>query len=110
MAQALFESVVSMSHEQAPSLTDEISSAATGAMPRGITKQPGAAILPTASIRSGGVGARDSLEAGDASIHELADSIAVSGIIAPIVVREVGAREFEVIAGERRLMAARLLR
>jgi ParB family transcriptional regulator, chromosome partitioning protein len=104
------ESMDSIRQEQAPSLPNEIRSAATRAMPRGITEEHGAAILPTASIRSGGFGARASLEAGDTSIHELADSIAVSGIIAPIVVREVNPREFEVIAGERRLMAARLLR
>ncbi len=41
-------------------------------------------------------------------LKELADSIRESGIVQPIVVRQVGGR-YQVIAGERRLRAARLL-
>ena len=42
----------------------------------------------------------------DASIAELAASIRASGLIQPIIVRAVG-KEFQLIAGERRLRAAR---
>ncbi len=41
-------------------------------------------------------------------IRELADSIAENGLICPISLRKVG-RRYEMIAGERRLMAFRLL-
>lgn len=42
----------------------------------------------------------------DASIAELAASIRASGLIQPIIVRQVG-KEYQLIAGERRLRAAR---
>jgi ParB family chromosome partitioning protein len=42
-------------------------------------------------------------------IAELADSIAVNGLIQPITVRTMGDGTFEVVAGERRLRAHRLL-
>jgi ParB family chromosome partitioning protein len=42
-----------------------------------------------------------------ARIHELADSIRANGIIQPLIVRRQGQR-YELIAGERRLRAARL--
>ena len=44
----------------------------------------------------------------DANLGELAASIAVHGVIQPIVVREVADGGYELIAGERRLRAARL--
>lgn len=44
----------------------------------------------------------------DAHIHELAESIRQGGIIQPIVVRQKGDR-FQIIAGERRYLAAKLL-
>lgn len=43
------------------------------------------------------------------SLKELSDSIAKSGIIQPIVVRHKFAGEYEIIAGERRWRAAKLL-
>lgn len=43
-----------------------------------------------------------------AGIRELADSIAQNGLLCPISVRQVGKR-YQLIAGERRLMAFRLL-
>jgi len=42
----------------------------------------------------------------DASIAELATSIKREGILQPLLVRQVGATEFEIIAGERRWRAA----
>ncbi len=44
----------------------------------------------------------------DASLQELADSIRVSGIIQPILVRRTGPGDFQLVAGERRLRAAHL--
>ena len=44
---------------------------------------------------------------GDVSIHELASSIKSVGLVQPLVVRQVGTR-FEVVAGHRRLAAARM--
>ena len=43
----------------------------------------------------------------DASLHELASSLRTNGVIQPIIVRQVG-EGFELIAGERRLRAAKL--
>jgi len=45
----------------------------------------------------------------DASLAELASSVPALGIIEPIIVREAGGVEFEVISAERRLRVARLL-
>jgi ParB family chromosome partitioning protein len=44
----------------------------------------------------------------EGSLYELAESIKAQGIMQPILVRPVGFGRFEVIAGERRLRAARL--
>ena len=43
------------------------------------------------------------------SLQELADSIKIQGIIQPIVVREIGLDQYELIAGERRWRAAQLV-
>jgi ParB family transcriptional regulator, chromosome partitioning protein len=43
----------------------------------------------------------------DASLRELADSIRANGVVQPLLVRRKGSR-FELIAGERRLRAAKL--
>lgn len=70
----------------------------------------GAMLIPIASLRSGAFSVRVSARHDDSSVVELAKSMSAVGIIAPIVVRESDAGEFEVIAGERRLLAARLLK
>ncbi len=44
----------------------------------------------------------------DASLQELASSIQSQGLIQPILVRNVGAARYEIIAGERRWRAAQL--
>lgn len=43
----------------------------------------------------------------EVALDELADSIRAQGIIQPVVVREIGLGEYELIAGERRWRAAR---
>jgi len=42
------------------------------------------------------------------ALHELADSIKERGIVQPILVRELSAGKFEIVAGERRWRAAQL--
>ena len=44
----------------------------------------------------------------DGALQELADSFKVQGVIQPIVVRRLGDGQFQLIAGERRLRAAKL--
>jgi ParB family chromosome partitioning protein len=44
----------------------------------------------------------------EAALAELAKSIKVQGVMQPVLVRPVGAGRFEIIAGERRVRAARL--
>jgi ParB family transcriptional regulator, chromosome partitioning protein len=44
----------------------------------------------------------------DASLGELAASIAVHGVLQPVVVRELPGGDYELVAGERRVRAARL--
>jgi ParB family chromosome partitioning protein len=44
----------------------------------------------------------------EAALAELAESIKVQGVMQPVLVRPVGAGRFEIIAGERRVRAARL--
>ena len=41
-------------------------------------------------------------------LRELADSISAQGVVQPVVVRPVGANEYELVAGERRWRAAQL--
>lgn len=45
----------------------------------------------------------------EAHLQELADSIRAQGLIQPIVVREVGLGQYEIIAGERRFRAAKMV-
>ncbi len=45
----------------------------------------------------------------EANLQELANSIRAQGLIQPIVVREVGLGQYEIIAGERRFRAAKMV-
>src|SRR5262245_12635107 len=65
--------------------------------------------VPTTSLTRSNYSLRTDGLVNEESITELADSIAASGIIEPIIVRPVDSCTFEVIAGERRVMAAKLL-
>ncbi|HJV59530.1 MAG TPA: ParB/RepB/Spo0J family partition protein, partial [Albitalea sp.] len=44
----------------------------------------------------------------EGSLYELAESIKAQGIMQPVLVRPVGGQRYEIIAGERRVRAARL--
>ena len=41
-------------------------------------------------------------------LNELTNSIKKQGVLSPILVRELGLNEFEIIAGERRLRASKM--
>jgi ParB family chromosome partitioning protein len=60
--------------------------------------------LPVASIRPGKYQPRRHFD--DAALEELASSIKTQGLIQPIVVRDAGRGQYELIAGERRWRAA----
>lgn len=66
--------------------------------------------LATESLRVSSNRLRINLDEKSTSISELAQSIASLGVIEPLIVRSVGEQIFEVIAGERRLIAARMLK
>ena len=67
---------------------------------------PGGVVqVPVEEIAPGELQPRRAID--DARLHELAASIKVHGILSPIILRREGGR-FEVVAGERRLRAARL--
>jgi len=83
------------------------------ALPRGMkpatrTEEQCLRVIDTPSLRSSS-GSRSNASGDDESMSELVASIASLGIIEPIVVRQVDADVFVVVAGERRLAAARLL-
>jgi ParB family transcriptional regulator, chromosome partitioning protein len=82
-------------------------------MPRGIrqatrTTEQCLKVVDTISIRSSS-GSRSNAFGEDKTMAELVASIASLGIIEPIVVRQVEAGAFVVVAGERRFTAAKLL-
>jgi ParB family transcriptional regulator, chromosome partitioning protein len=87
-------------------------------MPRGITAPNEANVvdaerltrIATAAVSTRSSGLRIESDELDRSISELAKSISDLGIIEPIVVRRAEGGKFEVVAGERRLRAARILK
>ncbi|HAN26171.1 MAG TPA: chromosome partitioning protein ParB [Haliea salexigens] len=76
-------------------------SAADGDTPQQVLKD-----LPVDLIQRGKYQPRRDID--PESLQELADSIRAQGIMQPIVVRPVGERKYEIIAGERRWRAAQL--
>lgn len=60
--------------------------------------------LPVTQLRRGAYQPRRDLA--PAALEELAESIKAKGVIQPLVVREIAAGQFEIIAGERRWRAA----
>ena len=67
--------------------------------------------VPLSAITVSDFNARKDLSSGieDAGIRELADSIRVRGLLSPITVRRRGDGGFELIAGQRRLLACQQL-
>ncbi len=68
--------------------------------------QPGEALrtLPVQQLQPGKYQPRMQMDA--AKLTELAESIKAQGVIQPIVVREISAGKFEIVAGERRWRAS----
>ncbi|MFC7302197.1 ParB/RepB/Spo0J family partition protein [Cognatiluteimonas weifangensis] len=62
--------------------------------------------LPVDALAPGKYQPRKTMD--DAKLAELAESIKAQGVIQPIVVRDLGGRSYEIIAGERRWRASRL--
>ena len=62
--------------------------------------------LPVDALAPGRYQPRKTMD--DAKLAELAESIRAQGVIQPIVVRDLGGRSYEIIAGERRWRASRL--
>jgi ParB family chromosome partitioning protein len=62
--------------------------------------------LPVDSLSPGKYQPRRTMDQG--KLAELAESIRAQGVIQPIVVRDLGGRSYEIIAGERRWRASRL--
>jgi len=62
--------------------------------------------LPVDALAPGRYQPRKTMD--DAKLNELAESIRAQGVIQPIVVRDLGGRSYEIIAGERRWRASRL--
>jgi ParB family chromosome partitioning protein len=62
--------------------------------------------LPVDALAPGKYQPRKTLD--EAKLAELAESIKAQGVIQPIVVRDLGGRRFEIIAGERRWRASQL--
>ena len=62
--------------------------------------------LPLTHLQPGKYQPRTRMDEG--SLYELAESIKTQGVMQPVLVRPVGAGRYEIIAGERRVRAARL--
>ena len=63
-------------------------------------------MLKLAALQPGKYQPRTRMDEG--SLYELAESIKAQGVMQPILVRPVGANRYEIIAGERRMRAAKL--
>lgn len=70
------------------------------------TASEGLLTLPVNQLQPGKYQPRTHMD--QASLESLADSIREQGIMQPIIVREVGANRYEIIAGERRWRASQL--
>lgn len=70
------------------------------------TNNDGLRQMPIDLLQSGRYQPRQSMQ--QEGLEELANSIKAQGIIQPIVVRSVGNKQYEIVAGERRWRAAQL--
>lgn len=76
-------------------------------MPRFVLREKGRLEeLPLAAIQAGPYQPRARFQ--QAALEELAESIRVHGVLQPILVRRLASGRYEIIAGERRLRAARI--
>ena len=70
------------------------------------TQEPRLRDIPIEWIKPGKYQPRKGFN--EEGLHELAASIKVQGVLQPIVLRQLGAEQFEIIAGERRWRATQL--
>ncbi len=75
-------------------------------LPRGGKVEEGLRNIPPDLIKPNGRQPRQSFD--DARLAELAESIKARGVLQPVVVRPLAGGGFELVAGERRLRAAKL--
>ena len=107
-------SVIDLADSATSSLFLKAENLSSVTMPRGMkeeasTKEQCLEVIDTALLRSSDSASRSRSFGEDESMSELVGSIASLGIIEPIVVRQAEAGAFVVVAGERRLTAAKLL-
>ncbi|MFM8827816.1 MAG: ParB/RepB/Spo0J family partition protein [Actinomycetota bacterium] len=77
---------------------------AAGAPPAATASGEGLRVIPLAQIRPNAAQPRKRID--DEALQVLAESIATTGLLQPVVVRELGGGQYELIAGERRWRAA----
>ena len=77
---------------------------AAGDPPAVTASGEGLRVIPIARIRANAAQPRKRID--DEALQVLAESIASTGLLQPVVVREVGGGDYELIAGERRWRAA----
>lgn len=67
--------------------------------------------IPLEQISVSSLNTRSDLRAGteDASLQDLADNIKENGLLSSVIVRSCGNEQFELIAGQRRFLACRML-
>lgn len=75
----------------------------------GLSPKPGDIVqaIPTDKIRANRYQPRREFD--PEALNELAESIKAYGILQPVIVRKIGGEEYELIAGERRLRASKLV-
>jgi ParB family transcriptional regulator, chromosome partitioning protein len=76
-------------------------------LPRGGRVEDGLRHIPPELIQPNGRQPRRTFD--DARLAELAESIRVRGVLQPVVVRPLAGGSFELVAGERRLRAAKMV-
>jgi ParB family chromosome partitioning protein len=77
-----------------------------GNAPPAVARDGEPTVLPLARLQRGKYQPRTRMDEG--ALYELAESIRTQGVMQPILVRPVDGGRYEVIAGERRMRAARL--
>jgi ParB family chromosome partitioning protein len=76
-------------------------------VPRRVLGRGLSALIPTTPL-DGTAGEQEMVDI-DCEIKELADSIRAQGLLQPVLVRQKSSSEFEIVSGERRFRALRLL-
>lgn len=103
---ALFRDVKSEEASFAPRIkrADEIVAAATAVSEAGQPRPAGVQKISIGKLRPGKFQPRRHFD--DGALKELSESIAVHGVIQPLLVRRLSGDSYEIIAGERRWRAA----